>query len=289
MPYAIIDNIKIYYHVVGDISDQSKPTFIFLHGGAGMADHSIYVSFWSRLSDQANIIFVDQRGCGKSEKGDPQKWNLEQHGKDIFSFCKTLGIKKPIVGGVSWGGYVAISYGIQYPEHPMALILCNTEAAVSKQARYKAFLRIANPEAANAVKAFDDNWNASTNAEYFKLCLPYYAKKAYTPGELGGCIQNPELWAKYMTTEHGKFDFTAQLHKITCPVLHLAGENDPVHSASCAIDTARHIGENCELVVIENTGDPVYRDKPDETVAILSDFIDRVFDKEPTPFLRSKL
>jgi len=45
MPYVMIENLKIHYRVVGDISDQTKPTFIFLHGGAGMADHSIYVSF----------------------------------------------------------------------------------------------------------------------------------------------------------------------------------------------------------------------------------------------------
>jgi len=288
MPYTIIDDIKIYYHIVGDISN-NKPTLIFLHGGAGMADHTIYIPFWSKLSDQVNIVFIDQRGCGKSEKGDVKRWNLTQHGKDVFLFCKALGIEKPIVAGVSWGGYVAISYAIQCPSHPMALILCNTEATVSPTARYKAFSRIANDEAANAVKAFDTDWNASTNTQYFKLCLPFYAKKAYTPDELAGCIQNPELWARYMRTEHGKFDFTSSLHRISYPVLHLAGEKDPVHPASCAVDTAKNIGENCKLIIIKDTGDPVYRDKPDETIALISSFLTKLFKKEPTPLLRAKL
>lgn len=272
-----------------DIIDNNKPTLIFLHGGAGMADHTIYISFWSKLSAQVNVVFIDQRGCGKSDKGDSNKWNLTQHGKDIFLFCETLGIKKPIVAGVSWGGYVAISYAIQYPEHPMALILCNTEANVSPKARYNAFLRIANIDAAIAVKNFDENWNSSTNAEYFKKCLPFYAKKAYTPEELSGCIKNPELWEKYMKTEHRIFDFTDKLHTITCPVLHLAGENDPVHPMSCAIETAEKIGRNCQLSIIKNTGDPVYRDKPTETLLIITRFFTKLFECEYISKFTSKL
>ena len=288
MPYTVIDDIELYYHVIGDISND-KPTLIFLHGGAGMADHSIYIPFWSKLSDHVNVVFIDQRGCGKSEKGDPEKWNLTQHGKDVFLFCNALGIELPIVAGVSWGGYVAISYAIQYPDHPQGLILCNTEAKVSPEERYKAFLRVANIDAANAVRAFDADWNSSSNAEYFKLCLPFYAKKAYTPDELAGCIRNHDLWEKYMLTEHGAFDFTSSLNRIHCPVLYLVGENDPVHPASCAIDTAKYIGENCELSIIKDTGDPVYRDQPDETIRVILYFFLSSLISQPTPQLRTRL
>ncbi len=274
MSYVTIDNIKIFYTVFGDLqSNSEKPTLIFLHGGAGLVDHTLYTSFWSRFSEESNVVFVDLRGCGRSDKGDPSKWNLEQNGKDVYLFCEALGITHPIVAGVSWGGYIAISYGIQYPEHPKALILCNTEAKISPQARYEAFLRIATEQAANAVKAFDENWNASTDQDYFKYCLPFYAKRAYTPEEFGSCIRNPDLWEKYMKTEHAKFDFTDQLHQIACPVLHLAGENDPIHPVFSAEETAQKIGNNCQLEVICETGDPVYRDKPDESAAIINNFI----------------
>lgn len=288
MPYATIGDIKLYYYTIADIDDD-KPTLIFLHGGAGMADHTIYIPFWSQLSTQVNVVFVDQRGCGKSEKGDPNKWNLTQHGKDVCLLCEALGIKKPIVAGVSWGGYVALSYAIQHPKHPMALILCNTEAKVSPSARYDAFLRVANADAAIAVRNFDENWNPSTNIEYFKRCLPFYAKKAYTQDELGGCIQNPDLWEKYMKTEHRTFDFSSKLHSITCPVLYLAGENDPVHPMSCAIETAKKMGENCQLEIIADTGDPVYRDKPEETITVIAEFLGKLLHDESIPQLRAKL
>ena len=76
MPLIKIDDINIYYYIVGDSIDDSKPTLVFLHGGAGMADHSIYISFWSQLNEHVNVVFFDQRGCGKSDKGDPDTWNL---------------------------------------------------------------------------------------------------------------------------------------------------------------------------------------------------------------------
>jgi pimeloyl-ACP methyl ester carboxylesterase len=275
MPYTKVDDINIYYAIFSDTPDDlsQKPTLVFLHGGVGIADHTLYVPFWSQLSNQVNVVFIDQRGCGKSDKGEPEKWNLNQHGKDVYLFCESLNISKPIVAGVSWGGYVAISYSIQYPNHPGALILCNTEAKVSQEERYKAFLRIGGQEAAAAVKAFDTNWNSLMNENYFKYCLPFFAKNAYTKEELAGCIRNPDIWKKYMEEEHGKFNFTKELSKIQCPVLHLAGENDPVHPVSCAEETARHIGKLCEFVIIKNTGDPVYRDQPEETLNIISNFI----------------
>lgn len=275
MPKINIGDINLYYRLIDELN-KSKPTLIFLHGGAGMADHSIYVPFWSSFSAIANVVFIDQRGCGKSDSGSPEKWNLTQHGKDVVAFCERHQIKSPIVAGVSWGGYIALSYAIQFPKHPSGLILCNTEARVSPDERYKAFLRIGSEMAANAVRAFDTDWNTLTNASYFKACLPYYAKRAYTPEELQGCIQNTKLWENYMRTQHTKFDLRKDIDTIECPVLYMAGENDPVHPAVCARETAALIGENCNLVIIEDTGDPVYRDKPQETIAYITEFIEMI-------------
>lgn len=51
--------------------------------------------FWPQLSIYLNVVFIDQRGCGKSDKGEPSKENLNQHGKDVYLFCEALNISKP--------------------------------------------------------------------------------------------------------------------------------------------------------------------------------------------------
>lgn len=91
-----------------------------------------------------------------------------------------------------------------------------------------------------------------------------------------------------MKPEHRTFDFTSKLHTITCPVLHLAGENDPVHPVSCAVDTAKKIGDNCQLSIIKNTGDPVYRDKSTETLSIITSFFAKLFQCGTTLQLNAK-
>ena len=113
MPFASLSDIKMYYHLIGNFKNK-KNTLVFLHGGAGIADHTLYVPFWSTFADLVNIVFLDQRGCGKTERGDQNKWNLTQNGIDVFSFCEALSINKPIVAGVSWGGYATISYATQF-------------------------------------------------------------------------------------------------------------------------------------------------------------------------------
>lgn len=133
-----INGTKIFFEVYGAKLDRSgptlkeKPTFIFLHGGAGL-DHTPYIDFWARFSDVAQIIFIDQRGCGRSDISSQDKWNLKQWGHDVHDFCQALNIEKPIVGGISFGGYVALSYLIQFPNSPLGLILSDTEAHVNKE------------------------------------------------------------------------------------------------------------------------------------------------------------
>jgi len=134
-----IGNVKLFFEVYGKKlalagkNTVEKPIFIFLHGGAGFFDHTLYVNFWSRFSKVAEVIFIDQRGSGRSLCDDETTWDLEQWGKDVYHFCQALQIKKPIVGGISYGGMVAMSYAIQYPDHPLALILSDTDVHIDRQ------------------------------------------------------------------------------------------------------------------------------------------------------------
>src|SRR5579864_7404108 len=107
-----INNCNLFFDVYGsklNITPNSvieKPSLIVLHGGHGMADHTLYVEFWSQFSDLAQVIFLDQRGCGRSEHRNSKEWNLKYWGEDLYQFCLALNIEKPIIAGVSMGGHV---------------------------------------------------------------------------------------------------------------------------------------------------------------------------------------
>jgi pimeloyl-ACP methyl ester carboxylesterase len=295
MSMVDIGDIEIFYEVFfnGEIQkeiDNCKKILIVLHGGPGFVDHTLYIPFWSQVAEDIQIIFPDQRGNGRSGGHDnPETWNLEQCGNDIVQFCEALNIKKPIVAGISWGGYVAMSYITNHPEHPRAAIFCNTEAKVSAQDRKEMFKKLAseaNGEEAGKA-AGDAVWNYDNNPSdqnvhsiFMQTCLPYYARhKPYTAEEIAKCIQNLAMRKKFMEEENLSFDFREDLEKTQCPVLILAGTHDAAHPLPCAEETAKSIPESLvTFIEIEDAGAPVYNDQPELTIAAIQEFIIRQYE-----------
>jgi pimeloyl-ACP methyl ester carboxylesterase len=151
---TLSDGTNIYYNIAGkeEAMDPTAPTLIILHGGPGISDHTLYQPFWSKLQAIIQVVLIDMRGHGRSDGYDnPEKWTLKQWGKDVYDFCGQAQLEKPIIAGVSFGGWVVLSYATLYPNHPKALILCHTEAAVDIDVRKSAYMSKAvmfgnNPE-----------------------------------------------------------------------------------------------------------------------------------------------
>ncbi|KKF67213.1 hypothetical protein XU19_23655, partial [Vibrio parahaemolyticus] len=80
-------------------------------------DHTSYKPAYSALTDIAQLVYLDHRGNGRSEDGPQELWTLAQWGDDVKAFCDIVGIVDPIVLGVSFGGFVAMSYATRHPEH----------------------------------------------------------------------------------------------------------------------------------------------------------------------------
>jgi pimeloyl-ACP methyl ester carboxylesterase len=278
MPYIQVDDIKMYFRVFNNGAetekvDKTQPTLIVLHGGPGIVDHKMEVGFWSKLSSSLQVIFPDQRGNGLTEDGDPAKWDLKQCGKDVYTFSNALGIKQPIIAGVSWGGYVVMSYAKQYPAHSRALIFCNTEAKVSAQARKAAFEKLGGSVVGEAAYAYDMDPEAPGKFDTFiKHCLPYFSRTSLTLVE--PTRVNMLMRTKFIKEENQQFDFRSSLATIQQPVLLLAGDHDPVHPLKCAEETAACIPKAfSNLRVIKNAGAPVYQDQLDETFKTILDFM----------------
>jgi pimeloyl-ACP methyl ester carboxylesterase len=270
MAYVSIGDIKLFYEVFlfGEKQEKvnpSMPTLIVLHGGTGTVDHSLYTPFWSCFSLFMQVIFPDQRGNGLSDHGDPEKWNLDVCGNDVYLFCEALHIKKPIVAGISWGGYVAMSYVTQYPEHPSALIFCNTEAKVSAQARKKMFTQLGGHDAGEASWESDHYPSKEGVRENFiKKCLPHYARRnPYTAELLSKFKKNIPMQIKFVSEEFLTFDFRSKLSCVCCPTLLIAGDHDAGHPLECALETFHSIPKKyATLEVIQDAGAPVYNDQP---------------------------
>ncbi|MGC1494867.1 MAG: alpha/beta hydrolase [Sulfitobacter sp.] len=256
---------------------RTKPTLIVLHGGPG-ADHSIYKPAFTQLSDLAQIIYIDHRGNGRSDDGDPALWTLDQWADDLFALCQTLGIEKPIIYGASFGGFVAQAFATKYPEHLCALILSVTSAHVEFETIYGAFTRIAGDTAGQAARAYWSDPSPERRQAYFENCLPHYSVTPSDTDMMHRMIVKNSVAMHFNgpNNEMGHFDFRETLSKVTCPTLILSGDQDPIMPTPFSETLLASLG-NAPAThhTLRDAGHLLNHDQPDAFFAHLRDFITR--------------
>lgn len=256
----------------------ARPTLILLHGGPG-ADHSLFKPAFSVLRDVAQIVYLDHRGNGRSDPCTNESWNLAQWGDDVRAFCDALGIQKPFVYGVSFGGFVAQSYAVQHPEHMAGLILASTAAHIDFEAMFAAFERHGGPLVRDAARRYWLNPTSESRLAYRELCVPYYSYKNQGPPDwIKRAIIKDDvaIWFNGPNQEFGRMDFRKDLSRIGCPTLVMAGENDPLFPPEFGETIAQSIAQPlCEFVQFAECGHGIVGDQPEQAFAAIRDFISR--------------
>ena len=262
-----VNGIRVFFDVEGArlVPDgpimREKPTLILLHGGPGM-DHSLFMPAFSKFADIAQVIYYDHRGNGRSDNGESTAWNVAQWGDDVRTFCDALEIEKPIVLGQSFGGVVALAYATRHPEHPGKLILVSTQARADTPRSLAVFERLGGSEARDAAARFFAG-DLAAFADYARLCFPLDARrKPWGPEVLARCVQNVAVGMNY-SGKAATVDLLPDLHRIVCPTLILAGEDDPIMPIESSEEMAATIAVN--LVRLEryaNTGHTLFEDEP---------------------------
>ncbi|QCK84776.1 alpha/beta hydrolase [Phreatobacter aquaticus] len=264
--------------VVDGPAMRGKPTLVLLHGGPGF-DHSGFKPTFSQLSDIAQIVYVDHRGSGRSIGDDPATWNLAQWGDDVKGLCDALGIAKPIVYGVSFGGFVAQSFATRHPDHLSRLILTSTAAKVDFPTIFAAFERLGGPAARAAAEAYWLGPSAETRARYFEVCLPLYRRHPGDPAAFKRAIirNDVAIWFNGPHNEQGRMDFRADLARITCPVLVLAGEMDPITPIAFSETIAQSLTNSAvQFERFDDCGHGVIGDHPERAMDLIRRFIEAV-------------
>ena len=74
-----VDGVRFFYEPVGA---EGKYPLIVLHGGPGV-DHTMFRPWLDPLSDTFRLIYVDQRGQGRSERVDPATLTMSRYAEDV--------------------------------------------------------------------------------------------------------------------------------------------------------------------------------------------------------------
>jgi len=254
---------------------REKPTLILLHGGPGY-DHSSFQPLFSRLADVAQIVYVDHRGHGRSDRRPAAEWTLDTFADDVVRLCDALGIVKPIVLGQSFGGFVAQRYIARHPAHAAKVVLSSTSYHLGLERKVAAFTRFGGAAAGAAARAFWAAPSPATWGPYNEHCRHVYNPTPANPEGRERTVFNEAILFASSSGEQQTMNLLPGLAKALCPVLVMAGELDPVTPLEDAQDIAAAIPAPWgELVTFPRAGHGAWRDQPDEALATLREFITR--------------
>ena len=280
--FVEVNGAKLYFDVEGAglVPDgprmREKPTLILLHGGPG-SDHSFFKPEFGQLADLVQVIYLDHRGNGRSEAGDPSTWTLPHWADDVKGFCDALGIRRPVVLGLSFGGFVAQSYAARHPGHPAALILVATAARMDFAVVFDAFERFGGPEARAVAEAYWTGPTPEIEARYAEVCQPLLALRGpRDPDARRRVVQRDETTIRFggVNKAQGRMDLRADLTNIRCPVLVMAGERDPITPIAFSEEIVRRLAsQRVRFERFPDCGHALHLDAPERSFALIREFI----------------
>ena len=277
--YVTVNGARLFFDTVGPhlaveaTRMVERPALVVLHGGPGF-DHALMRPYFDRFADSHQVIYLDHRGNGRSG-GEADTWTLAQWGDDVKAVCDCLGVVKPAVYGLSFGGMVAMSYASRHPDHPSRVVLASTAARMDLPATYEMMRRLGGERAREIARRFWTEPSAEAAGEYMAVCLPLYNPSPNADwGQTQRAILRTEVMFHFIVGEQRTMNLLDDLAKVRSPTLVLAGGADPITPVACseAIFAALPAGL-AQLEVFEAAGHGVHRDEPGGAEASLRRFL----------------
>jgi len=253
---------------------REKPTLICMHGGPGF-DHSSFKPGFTALADLAQIVYYDHRGHGRSDERPREEWTLDTWADDIVRLCSALGIEKPIVLGQSFGGFVAQRYIARHPGHAGKIIISSSSHHMGMERKLAMFEKIGGALARERAEAFWTRPDPETWAAYWETCHGLYnTRPPLDPLAGSRTLAREEILLHFVAGEKQALNLRPGLERAQCPVLVLAGEEDPVCPLADMQEIAAALPAHLtRFVSIPGAGHGTWRDKPEEAFAVLREFI----------------
>jgi pimeloyl-ACP methyl ester carboxylesterase len=116
-----VDGLRIAYERSG-----SGPPLVLLHGYVGDGP-TTWRHQLDTLGDRFTVVAWDAPGAGRSSDP-PESFGLAGYADALAGFVSRLGLESPIVGGLSFGGILALAFAGRHPAVASTLVLASAYA-----------------------------------------------------------------------------------------------------------------------------------------------------------------
>lgn len=239
---------------------------VFLHG------FPLSSSMWQKqipvLQENYYCVTPDFRGLGRSLPTTGLQ-TMEGYADDILFLIETLYLKKPVLCGLSMGGYAALRIAERAPEMFSGLILCDTKSASDpdevKLRRAAAIKRIQQEGAEGYIRDF-------VKGIFYQSFIEKYV--AEFDSNLAQWVKNPpEGVIGALLAMMGRTDTTEAVKNFPFPVLCLCGAYDAMTPPSLMKDLAR-LAPQGEFYEVPEAGHMSPLENPDAVNRKIGEFLE---------------
>ena len=275
-----IDGARIYCQPVG--SERNYP-LIALHGGPGL-DHTSLHPWLDALADQFYLIYVDQRGQGRSERVDPATLTLSRFARDVTLLAEALRLEHYALLGHSFGAMVSVVHAVEQGTASHYVISDGTASFGKSMPEISANIEAMEPAALR--EQVRQSWalepEAKTQADVAHLLemqMPFHfadpegeALRRYM-AQQSEAVYAPEVLA-YVAEHEYAMEYEDQLGRVTRPTLVITGAYDRTCTPRAARDLVAGI-PGAELVILPDSGHMGFVEQPGMYFAAVRDFFAR--------------
>jgi proline iminopeptidase len=225
---------------------RERPTVVLLHPGPGF-DHGLWkVQLGPWLAQRAQVVYLDQRGGGRSDLCSPEELRLERWADDVKELCDALEVEQPVVLGLGFGAMVALEYAARHPEHPGGLVLAGAVARMMPERSIAMFERLGGAEAKEVAERFYRSMDDKAFADFLRVCFPLLSGYELSIDVIVRAEWTPEVLIGWMRGEARGLDLRDRVGSVRAPALVLAGEDD----AWAPIEATRELVEHLPAATI---------------------------------------
>lgn len=267
---------KVWYEIVGK---KKEFPIIAIHGGPGYPHD--YLEPLEDLSNERQVIFYDQLGCGNSEwPKDKSFWSVKYFVEELGELIKQLKLKEYILLGQSWGTAIAAEFALTNPKGLKGIILADPFLST--------FLWV--EDAKRLIKKFPKNLQEAVEKEdetlpdykkainkfyydYVFLMKDYPVEIIKSENKMNLEIYN-QVWGPREFQPTGilkDYDITDKIHNIDVPTLILAGRFD--EATPEAAEYFQSLIPNSEVKIFEKSAHMPHWTEREEYISIVRAFL----------------
>jgi pimeloyl-ACP methyl ester carboxylesterase len=222
-------------------------------------DRRMWWATAAALSGRLRVITPDLRGFGESPAS--EAYSIADLADDVAALLDGLGISRATIGGLSWGGYIALAFAARHGARLEGLILADTKAG---------------PDSAEARRGRDEAISlvqAEGVEPYLERQLPRLLSR-HASDSLRAEVQalgrqSPDAVLKALPALRDRPDRWSELPLISCPTVVIVGQEDALTPASEARAMAGAIPD-AQLVELPGAGHLSNLEAPDAFAAALT-------------------